>query len=181
MSDNIDWGNLPYDHAGRWQKNMDSVMNPGTKVTWPQLIVEFVVYWRSKYIDSYKTIQRGANWYRSIAREVRNLNQQACVLCNYFPHPTDEPLVLLAIKNWFRDRRVMKIGRYRKVRVTSDGKINITQDEKDIVYGIKAELDKLIKQRSVFINVKPQEVKTDIKFRTNNNLQKNTNLRSLDL
>lgn len=179
----IDWLNLPYNHSGSWEKNMDSIMSPGTKVTWPQLIAEFVIYWRTKYIDSYKGIKQGEGWYRSIAAQVRKLNQQASVICNYFPHPNDEPMVIVAFRNWFRNNRTMKIGQFRKVRsTTKNGKtvVNITQDEKDTVYGLKTEFDKIIKQRKAFLDAVPDDIVLKPTFKTNTE-QTKKNLRSLGL
>jgi hypothetical protein len=151
---NIDWTVLPYDHSGRWSKKYDSIMNPrGDKITWPQLVAEFVIYWRTEFLKDYKNIQFGPDWYKTITKQVRQLNQQACSICNYFPHPDDEPLVVVAFKNVFRKNRVMTIGQFRKVRKTKDGKINITQNEKDILTNITYELKRLVDQRDIFKNI----------------------------
>jgi hypothetical protein len=173
---NIDWFNIPYNH--KWEKNVDSVMNPGTKITWPQFVAEMVIYWRTQFLKDYKDIQRGPNWYRSIPKAVRDLNQQASVICNFFEHPSKEPLVTAAFKNWFRTNKPMKIGQFRKVRSTiKNGRqvSNITQDEKTAIIGIAAELEKLIKQRNAFATVAPKEQskpKEDIKFKTSSDSKK---------
>lgn len=163
---NIDWKTLPYDHSGRWGKNVESIMNPNSKVTWPQLIAEFVIWFRRQLIKDYKDIKLGPKWSNQIQKQVRSLNQQASVLCNYFPHPNDEPLVKVAFKNYFRKFKPLKIGQFRKVRFTKKNNrevSNITQDEKDIVIGIKTELDRLIKQREQFKVVATKEIKKEEK------------------
>jgi hypothetical protein len=177
---NVDWNNLAYDHSGRWEKNVDSIMNPGSKITWPQYVAEMVVFWRTQFLKNYQDIQRGPGWYESIAKHVRDLNQQATVICNYFPHPNDESLVTVAFRNYFRKNRPMKIGQYRKTRATEkNGKqvSNITQDEKDTVLGIKAELDRLMSQRELFIKSAPKtkeepKVQGEIKFKTQSSNKK---------
>ncbi len=153
MKTEIDWKVLPYNHT--WQAKYPSIMDPGSKITWPQLVAEFVVYWRAKFLPAYKDIRPGPGWYKLISKEVRALNQQAAVICNYFEHPDKEPLVIVAFKNWFRRTKAMKIGRFRKARViinelTGRENIHITQDEQDTYIGIQAELDKLTKQREAF-------------------------------
>src|SRR6185312_9902712 len=107
----------------------------------------------------YKDIKPGKQWYHSIARDVRSLNQQTPVLCNYFPHPDDEPLVIVAFKNFFRQNRVVKIGGFKKTRIVTKGArevINISQDEKDVVLGVANELERLLKQRDSFVSVIPK-------------------------
>lgn len=141
---------LPYDHKGRWQANIESIMNPGQKITWPQFISEMVCYNRTRYWTTYKDVKRGNDWHKSIPKQVRDLVQQSYVLCNYFPHPADEPLVIVAFKNVFRNFATTKIGQFRKVRVTKTGKQNITQDEKDVITAVNKELERLIEQRNVF-------------------------------
>lgn len=156
----MEWTNLPFAHEGRWIKKYPSIMNPLDKVTWPQLVAEFVIFWRKQFLPNYKGLG-GPGWSSSIQRHVRNLNQQACVLCNYFPHPSDDPLVEVAFKSYFRKNRPMKIGQYRKVRFTiKNGRevSNITQDEKDVVLGIDAEYQKLVKQRNMFSEMGKTEV-----------------------
>lgn len=150
----INWKDpLPYDHAGRWQKNLPSIMNPKDKVTWPQLVAEFVVYNRKKYWTMYKDVSYGPDWHKAISKHVRGIVQQAYVLCNYFPHPQDEPMVEVAFKNVFRNFRFTKIGQFRKVRTKKNGNQNITQDEKDVVQAIHTELCRLIEQRNIFKDV----------------------------
>jgi hypothetical protein len=160
----IDFKNPPFNHAGRWHKKYDSLMNPGTKVTWPQLVVEYLIYFRTKFIPTYNDVKIGPDWYKPIQGEVRRLNQQSTAICNYFAHPDDEPLVLAAFKNHFRKHKPMKMGRYIKNRITTKGgkeKLNITQDEKDLVTGINHELKDLLKQREVFKNLEPVVINTD--------------------
>jgi len=132
-------------------------MNPQDKVTWPQLIMEFVIYWRIQFLKDYKNIKHGYGWSNQIQKQVRQLTQQAYAICNYFPHPDDEPLVVPAFKNFFRRHRPLTIGTYRKTRFTTKGNrkvCNLTQGEKDVVLGLAAELSKLIDQRNVFQEVK---------------------------
>ncbi|MFA5759525.1 MAG: hypothetical protein WC942_09255 [Clostridia bacterium] len=154
MAKSTEWMDmtLPYNHNGRWSKKIKSIFNPQAMVTWPQFIAECVIFWRSKIIKTFPKITYGPGWSDALARQVRQLNQQAATICNYFPHPDDEPLVYSAFKNYIRANRVMKIGQYRKVRTTKDGKCNITQDEKDVVKGIAKELLRLTNQRAAVTN-----------------------------
>ncbi len=154
----MDWANLPYQHES-WSKNIPSIMAPGEKVTWPQFIAEMVIYWRSKIIKDFPKIKMGKGWSGSIQKQVRELNQQATVLCNYFPDPVSEPLVIYAFKKYFKERRPLKIGRYRKNRVNKKGNIGITQDEKDIVLGLTAELKTVMETRESFNKVDPAPAK----------------------
>ena len=173
-SSKINWFELKYNHVGRWEKKIDSIMNPGTKITWLQYIAEMIICCRVQLLKDYKDIQRGPDWYKSISKAVRDLNQQASVICNYFPHIDDEPLVSVAFRNYFRKRRPLKIGTFRKVRFTEkDGRKvgNITQDEKDTVVGIQAELDRLIAQRNVFVDAAPKIIEepkatSKVRFKT---------------
>ena len=114
-------------------------MNPISKCTLPHLIAEWVIDTRSKFIKTFPNIKRGHGWSTAISRQVRGLCQQASVLCNYFDHPDDDRIVYAAFKNYFTKNRIFKIGQYRKVRLSKEGKINITQDEKDVVKGILME------------------------------------------
>jgi hypothetical protein len=160
----IDWKTLPFDHAGRWEKKVDSLFAPGEKVTWPQFIAEMVIFWRSRYLKDFPKIEKGKGWSRPIQKIVRDLNQQAAVICNYFPHPDDEPLVVYAVKKYFRTHKPLKIGRVRKSRVTKTGgreRVNITQSEKDVVLGINAELMKVLETREVFNKATPSEPKKE--------------------
>jgi hypothetical protein len=155
-------------------------MNPGSKVTWPQYVAEMVIYWRTQFIKDYKDIQRGQDWHKTIQKPVRDLNQQAAVICNYFEHPNKEPLVAVAFRNFFRKTKPMKIGQFRKVRFTEkNGRrvSNITQDEKDVVTGINAELNRLIIQRDMFIAATPKskdplKSQEEIKFKTTGSSKK---------
>jgi hypothetical protein len=178
MEDNTDWKNLPFDHSGRWQKKIDSIMNPGTKITWPQFVAEMIIYWRTRFIKDYQDITIGPDWYKPIMKHVRDLNQQSTVICNYFPHPDDEPMVTVAFKNWFRKNRPMKIGRFRKTRIKPNGSLNITQDEKDVIYGVQSELDRLIKQRSIIssdVKKRPAPSNDTVQYDTTGPQRKNKN------
>jgi hypothetical protein len=174
----MDWKTLPHDHSGTWEKKYDSIMAPGEKVTWPQLIAEFVVYWRTRLLPQYPEVPKGKGWSKNISGQVRNLNHQASVICNYFPHPDSEPLVIYATKKFFRTVRPLTIGGYRKNRVNAKGKLIVTQAEKDIVLGIQAELDRALKTRNVYQDAKPTEVKApqDITFETAKRVTKKNNL-----
>lgn len=181
---NINWFELPYSHS--WEKNVDSIMNPGSKVTWPQYVAEMVIYWRTQIIKDYKEIKRGPGWYKTIPKVVRDLNQQASVICNYFPHINDEPLVAVAFRNYFRRTHTLKIGQFRKVRFTEkNGRkiLNITQDEKTIIIGITAELERLLEQRNIFAKasekVKAQAEKKDVSFKTTTSTPKKGSLASI--
>lgn len=155
---------MPFDHSGRWHKKFPSIMNPGgDKITFPQLVAEFVVYWRVELMKDYQNIKCGNGWYLPIQSQVRHLNQQSHTICNYFPHPDDEPLVVPAFKNVFRRLRPLTIGGFRKTRQTKNGKLNITQAEKDIIVAIECELERLIGQRDVFKDVVKEVIKQDDK------------------
>ena len=148
----MDWVNLPYDHSGRWKKEFDSVMNPGTKITWPQLIAETICYFRSKIFKFPEhNIQRGPGWYRTIQQRVRNLNQQAATICRYFPHPDDDAKIKEAVLVFLYKTRPLGLGGYRKHRVKNSNNRQvsiITKQEKDIVIGIQETYDKLKNQSS---------------------------------
>lgn len=147
---------LPYDHSGRWHKKYDSILNPnGQKITWPQFITECIIYFRTKLLKNYSDVKIGPNWHQPITKDVRQLNQQAAIICNYFKHPDDEPLVIVAFKNWFRNHKPLKMGQFRKNRIsTKNGRqvLNIDQAEKDVILGVSCELERLIKQRDLFKN-----------------------------
>lgn len=168
----MDWKELPYDHSGKWEKKYDSIMSPGTKVTWPQFIVEMVIYWRSRILKDYPKVTKGKGWSRPIATQVRNLEHQAAVICNYFPHPDSEPLVIYAVKKYFRENKPLKLGGFRKNRTTvkESGRESstVTQAEKDIVIGIQAELDKVLASRNLYTETKPPEARhpSEIRFET---------------
>jgi hypothetical protein len=182
------WKTLPYNHVGRWEKKFQSIFDPNSKITWPQFIAEMVVYWRCQFFKNYQDVKQGTNWYHPIEKDVRNLNQQAPVICNHFPHPDDESLVIVAFKNFFRKNRPTNIGRFCKSRSsinkkTGREKLNITQPEKDIILGVQAELDRLVKQRQVFQNAMPvlEDTKTNtFKTRTSNNKNKISQLIELE-
>jgi len=181
----MNWETTPFDHAGRWYKKYDSIMNPPEKVTWPQLMAEYVIYWRTRFLKDYQNVKVGPNWYKNCSKQVRDLNMQSSVICNYFPHPDDEPLIVPAIKNYFRNFKPMKIGQFRKVRVTQSGKINITQDEKDVVLGIQSEFDRLLQQRKILSAVVSQPTNEDSKNITfdtkTNNTKKSSISKLIDL
>jgi len=133
-------------------------------------------------LKDYKDIVFGPDWYVPIQKQVRALNQQAYTICNYFPHPDDEPLVIVAFKNIFRKQRPLTIGAFRKVRQTKNGKINITQAEKDILSALQYELDRLIKQRNLFTDIIPKEnktVKENVTFSSAKSYAKNKGLKAL--
>jgi hypothetical protein len=166
----MEWDKLPYNHAGKWQKNIQSIFNPDSKITWVQFIMEMVVYNRTRYLKNYPVILKGPRWSHTIANQIRALSQQSSALVNYFPHIEDEPLVAVAFKNVFRNNRVIKIGQFRKARVKKTGNSNITKDEKDIILAVTKELERLIKQRDTFKNAisksleeKPKNIQ-DVKF-----------------
>lgn len=147
----MDWSKLPYNHAGRWESKYDSVMNPGAKCSWPNLIVQWVVETRSKYMKSFPKIQKGKGWSVPIAGQIRGLCQQASVICNYFPHPSDDPLVEAAFRNYFKHNRVFSIGAFRKTRKS------ITQNEKDIVKALEYEYKLLKDKEARIIKIQPVE------------------------
>lgn len=151
----MDWKQLPYDHAGRWAAKYESIMHPGTQCNWPQLIVQWVISNCAKFIKTYPKIVKGKGWSVPIAAQVRSLSQQSSVICNYFPHPDDDPLVEAAFRNFFKNHRVFRIGSYRKVRETKKGKCNITQAEKDLVKGLMFEYQQLKDKEQRVKSIKP--------------------------
>lgn len=148
----MDWKHVPYSH--NYKKVFDSIFNPQDKITFPQFVAEMVIFNRERFIKDFQKIQRGPGWSKQLSRIVRGLVQQAGVVCNYFPDINEDPLVEQAFRSFFRNNRVFKIGQYRKTRVKKDGKLNITQDEKDIINGINAEYQKLLKKRNIFKEVR---------------------------
>ncbi len=162
---NINWHSLPFKHS--WVKDCDSVMSPGDKVTWPQLIMELIIENRVKYIRTHPQIKKGPQWSNDIPKQVRSLVQQSYCVCNYFPHPNNEPLVKTAILTIIKNNRVFKIGQYRKNRVDKSGKINITIDEMDFVKSIYRELSRLTERRDSFKSEEKTqiEVKQEPSFR----------------
>lgn len=158
----MDWAILPYSHS--YEKNQPSIFAPGTKVTFVQFLSECIIYNRQKYIKTFPRITIGEGWSRAISRQVRGLVQQMHTICNYFPHYQQEQLVSPSFKNTIRTQRTLKVGQHRKNRVTKTGKINITQDEKDFVLAVQAELGRLIKQRESLINVvnkNPEQINSE--------------------
>ncbi len=149
----IEWNEWPfYNHENRWVKKYQSIMDPTSKVTWPQLIAEFVIFFRKRYIKGYPDVPTGKGWSQAIQKQVRDLNQQASIICAYFPHPDDEPLVVHAVKKYFRENKPLKIGKCRRIRIIKNKnreKVNISQAEKDVVLGINHELMKAIKARNI--------------------------------
>ena len=162
----IDWKKKPkYNH--KWRKIYTSIMDPTAKITFPQYIMEMVIYNRMRFLKTFPKIHRGPGWSQQIAKQVRQLCQQSSTICNYFPHPDEEPLVIASFRNFFRNNRAMKIGAFRKARINKNGKCNITNDEKDIVVGVTKELERLQKQRDIFKTVVKKQNNGEIKFKTN--------------
>lgn len=154
----MDWKELPYDHAGKWKSDQDSIMNPGKKCSLPMWIMEKIIDNRAKYIPKFTKLIKGDGWSRPIARQVKLLCQQAFVILNYLPHPSNDPLVTVAVKKYFTDNRVFKLGGFRKTRVTKSGKCNITQEEKYLAQALIHEFDLLKKKTDkpiVSLDVKP--------------------------
>jgi len=154
----IDWNTVPYSH--KYEKNKVSIFNPNSndKITFPQFVAEMVLFNRERFIKDFQKLPRGKGWSNSISAQVRKLVQQSYVICNYFPSVNEDPLIEIAFKNFFRNNRVFKIGQYRKVRVTKEKKCNVTQDEKDVIKGITAEYNKLLKKKNIFKDTKPEEI-----------------------
>lgn len=185
----IDFSKVPYNHSGRWHKKFDSIFAPEEKVTWPQYISECVVFWRIKLLKDHPQVTRGKGWSKSIQREFRMLVQQASVVCNFFPHPDDEPLVIYSVKKFLRERRVCSLGGFRKYRtkVSKAGNevLTITQAEKDVINGIQYELDKVVKARNIIKAIeKPIETpKENITFGNITTTKKKgiTSLKELDI
>jgi len=151
----IDWFVLPYKHS--WHKTIPSIMNPtpGVMVTQPQFLAEAIISIRCDVMKVYSTVRKGPGWSAIIMKQVRSLNQQASVICNYFPQ---DGLSFVAMKNWLRRFRPLKIGQYRKVRFTEkNGKkrLNICQDEIDVVSGIFVEYERLLQQQAAMLPKEP--------------------------
>lgn len=147
--------NLPFNNAGRWSQEMDSIMNPGQKCTLPQYIAQKVLETRCKYLKDHPKITKGPGWSTAVSKQVRQLCQQAAVICNYLPHPDDDPLVIPTIKSYFTENRIFSIGQYRKTRVTKSGKLNITQYEKDVANGLLAKYNQLKTKKEKIVNSTP--------------------------
>lgn len=166
-----DWRILPYKHS--WKKDIQSIMNPSSLVTWPQYVMEMVIRNRTKVwrgIKKWQSINRGAGWSVPISREVAQLCQQASVICNYFPSIYDDKMVELAFREYFGSDKYAptKIGQYRKTRLTKDGKLNITNDERATVKGIVYCYNKLINANQVEKVQQVTQIKniSEVKFYT---------------
>ena len=126
-------------------------MNPQAKVTWPELVAEFTIFWRSRLIKSYPKITKGENWSNIVAGQFRRLIQQIYTICNFFPHPDDEPLVYVAFRKYWRHNRVTSVGSYRKCRTKINDKgnevLNVSKEERETIRGINFELQRLISER----------------------------------
>jgi hypothetical protein len=151
----MDWENLPFDHSGRWSKTVNSPMNPGAKITWPQFIMEAIVINRRKYwrVPKWQSIRMGDGWSKAISKDIRGLCQQTSALCNYFPHPDDDLAVKEGFLHYLRTFRPTKIGQFRKHRKS------ITQDEKDFVVGVTEQIEKARKARPQETTKKEEETK----------------------
>ena len=156
----INWDELPYSH--KYEKSLPSILNPSGKISLPELIVEMVLLNREKVIKGYR-LQRGAGWSTPIGSQVRRMIMQAIALCNYFEDYKVEPLVFVAIKNHISKNCVLKIGGFKKYRVTKTGKSTISQDEKDFVKGVFFELDSLKNKRSELARAIEENVFNQIK------------------
>lgn len=183
----IDWKDpLPFSHKGRWHKNQKSIMSPGAKVTWPQFVMECIIFNRTIYWSFYKNVKQGEGWFEFIPKDVRTLSQQAYAVCDYFPHPEDEPLVCVAFKNVLRNNRITKIGQYRKTRVSKEGKTTVTLDEQNFITAVQKELERLMAQRDTFRVIKTEnELKAvsgdSVKFETTSGSRKSKKLSFSDL
>lgn len=179
----MDWNENPkYSHKGKWEKKFKSIMSPDNLITFPQFLVEMIVYNRRRFLKDFPKFELGPKWSNAIQKQVGSLCQQAHAVCDYFPHPDDEPLVEAAFRNYFRCNRVFKIGQYRKTRFTKTGKCNITQDEKNVVLGINAEFQRLLKQRDMYkvVSEEIQEKENkDIKFITTRKSKETKNILNL--
>lgn len=151
----IEWCDVPYSHT--YKKTFKSIFDPQSKITFPQFVAEMVLFNRERYIKDFEKFPRGKGWSTGKSGQIRRLVQQATVICNFFPSVENDSLVEISFRNYFRNNRVFKIGQYRKTRVTKEGKINITQDEKDTVKGILSEYNKLLKKRNMFADLKPNK------------------------
>lgn len=152
----IDWTETPHKH--KWIKNRTSIFNNEDKITFPQFIAEMVIYNRNKYWKKYHEVGTGPGWSIPLSKEYTGLIQQATTLCNYFPHPDEDPLVDGAFRNYFRNFRITNIGQYRKIRVKEDGKSNITDQEKNVVKGVLIEYNKLTSAKQMFVQQTPKDV-----------------------
>ena len=119
----------------KYTKSLTSIWDSPNKVTWPQYIAELVIYNRSLFIDKYKSLNKGKEWWVPISSEIRSLNQQAAHILSYFDNPEDDSMVNMAIHNHIKKRSVCKIGGYRQ------DKLKATFDEKSVVRSIQKELD----------------------------------------
>lgn len=166
---------LPFSH--KWEKTYTSLFDPNSKITFPQLVAEMLIWCLSKWAEPYKSIKKGPGWSTSISKQVRNINQQSYIICNHFPNPADDPLVEIAFKNFFRKHRPNSIGQARKTDKS------VTKVEKDTIKAIKHEYETLKAERDriqiAAEKQKPIEEKPieQIKFRINNSKNR---MRALD-
>lgn len=130
-----DWQNIPFNHT-EWTRKYKSIMNPSGQVTWPQLLMEMIIYNRRKYIAKYKELALGPGWSKAIGGEIRRLTQQSYQICNFFANPNNDPLVEVAIRNFVNKTNCLTYGCVKK-----NGEI--TQQAKDFINGVECELNKL--------------------------------------
>ena len=145
----IDWVNQPYCHKGKYKQEIESIFNPGSLITFPQYMAEIVILNRERIIPGFQKIMRGPGWSYQLGKPYINLVQQCTCLCNYFPFYKDDLLAQTAILGFFRDKKVLKVGSYRKIRISKDGHCTITKEEKTVVFGIMFIYDKLVEQNSI--------------------------------
>jgi hypothetical protein len=157
----------PYNHAGRWSKKFDSIFCPGDKITFPQYVTEMLVWCLSTWAEPYKSIKKGPGWSTAVSKQIRSISQQSYHICNHFPHPDDDKLVVLAFRNYFRKHKPNTIGRYRKTDKSA------TKAEKDTINAINFEYKTLKSQEEKITNSAPtqqepieQKAIEDIKFRS---------------
>lgn len=174
-----DWTTLPFDHSGKWGKDVRSLMNPDAYVTWPQYIAEHIVRNRSQFIDKYKNLPKGKGWSNAISADFRKLIQQVYVICSYFPHPTDDDCVKPAFLAYLVKHKPLKIGAYRKNRLVNGKnnrtRLSITQAEKDCVLAIDTEYQKLLNRKQMqqqIIEEQKPVAPGNIVFRTGSSKQK---------
>jgi hypothetical protein len=159
----VNWKTPPFDHAGRWVKCIPSIMNPLDNVTWPQFVMEMVVFARIKIFGKKNNkwaIRTGPGWSKQVGPDVRKIVQQAHIICNFFPHPNDDPAVPIAFRQFFRKHLPLTIGAYRKTRVDQNGKVMITKAEKDIILGLSEEYKAVKNKLAPQQMIKPTEIKT---------------------
>jgi hypothetical protein len=119
-------------------------MNPredAQLITFPQYIAEIVVYCRCQILDDWKGIRRGPDWWKQIPTDVRKLVQEAYNICSVFDDPDDNPMVKTAFRNFFRRSKPLTLGKYLT------GKKEFTAKAKDVITGVRHELNFLIKKQ----------------------------------